>query len=331
MVLATFKQLVHNYGVDGIHLDDLRFPDAESCQCPACRAALGLAAPEMDWPLGFSLEDKPKARRAWQDYRADLIRNLTETLAGGGRELDDHLVISAALWPEVAVNSDGVRTYGQSYEELGPLLDFIVPMAYHRREDQPIAWVKAVQLSGQWRAGSTPVWIGIEAFEEPGRPASSLGEFGSLLEVVRHGSDGVAFTPTPRCSPWPSRATAGTTCPPELPTWSGVGARAIGSDLRPAPSPRPGARPLWFQPEGPARALRRRAALSPGEWVLTGSGFAVAVPLLVLWLRDRRRARLGTPGPPALGAREPRGPTHPPRRPDYLHHPESPAITCRRG
>jgi Glycosyl hydrolase-like 10 len=241
-VLDTFKQLIDNYGVDGVHLDELRLPDAESCQCPACLAALGRRAGK-DWPIGLAPGDTPEARRIWLDYRADLIRSLTEALAGAVRGLEDHLVVSAAVRPEGAVDSDGVRLYGQSYEKLGPLLDFLVPMAYHRREDQALAWVKAVQFSGQWRAGSTPVWIGVQAFQEPGRPKGSLDEFGSLLESVRHGSAGVASTPTPRCSRWRSRGTAGTTCSPGRRTWSGVGARASGSGRWAVPPARLPARP----------------------------------------------------------------------------------------
>ena len=294
-VLDTFQQLVESYGVDGIHLDDIRFPDAESCQCRACRSALSRRAAR-DWPLGLALDDKPEARRIWWDYRADLIRNLTESLAGAARALDDHLVISAAVRPEGAVDSDGMRVPGQSYEKLAPLLDFLVPMAYHRREDRPLAWVKAVQLAGRWRAGSTPVWIGIQAFEEPSRPPSSLGEFGSLLEVVRHGSDGVAL-----CSyaslfslaiEGDSRSNMQPGAADLVRRWSLSHRVGPADRVAVAPAAGPRTTPAADQAvrSGPPR---RGEATSPGAWVLAGVGFAAALLILVLRLRDRRR-------PPAL-------------------------------
>jgi peptidoglycan/xylan/chitin deacetylase (PgdA/CDA1 family) len=288
-ILATFKQLVDNYGVDGIHLDELRFPGAEVCQCPACRASLARRA-GADWPLGMALVDEPEARRVWWDYRADLIRDLTETLARAARELtSDHLVISAAVRPEGAVDFDGVRLYGQSYEDLCPLLDFITPMAYHRLEDQSIGWVKSVQISGQWRAGATPVWIGIQAYEEPGHPAMSLDEFGSLLETVRHGSDGMALY---SYAPLFSLAIEGDSSynmPPGaadlVRRWS-MGL-SVGSATR-ADVPDHGTAPAEVDAGRPGLP-RRQGAPSPGVWALAGSGFAAATVLLVFWLRSRHR------------------------------------------
>jgi peptidoglycan/xylan/chitin deacetylase (PgdA/CDA1 family) len=289
-VLETFKRLVENYGVDGIHLDELRFPDAESCRCPACRAALSRRAGK-DWPPGPAADNKPEARLIWRDYRADLIRNLTEMLAGAARDFDDHLVISAAVRPEGALDSDGMRLHGQSYEKLAPLLDFIVPMAFHRREDRSLAWVRAVQLAGQWRAGSAPVWIGIQSFEEPGRPAGSLDEFGGLLEAVRHGSAGVALS---SYAPLFSLAVDGDSrynMPPGsadlVRRWSQ--SHRVGTVARAATTPASGTTPARGRTAAGPASPRRPDAVSPGAWVLSGSGFAVAILILALWLRDRRR------------------------------------------
>ncbi|HZW32106.1 MAG TPA: polysaccharide deacetylase family protein [Isosphaeraceae bacterium] len=291
-VLDTFQNLVESYGVDGIHLDDLRFPDAESCQCPACRAELARRVGK-DWPLGLALDDKPELRRVWWDYRADLIRNLTAALAGAARDFDDHLVISAAVRPEGAVDSRGVQLAGQSYEKLAPLLDFLVPMAYHRRDDQPLAWVKAVQLSGQWRAGSTPVWIGIQAFEEPGRPPSSLEEFGSLLEVVRHGSAGVVL-----CSYASLFSLAiDDDSPSNLKPGAADLVRRWSLSHRVGPADHAAGAPAAERRTTPAadRAVRSTPPPRPGDasgpvaWVLAGAGLAAALVILVLRLRDRRR------------------------------------------
>src|SRR5262249_26224332 len=148
-----------------------------------------------DWPLGRvpGAGDRPAVQIAWWDYRTDLIRDLTESLARTVRNLDDRLVVSASLGAEAAMSFDGAPCSGQSYEKLCPPLDFVIPMAYHQRDRQPEAWVKAVQLSAPWWSGATPVWIGVQAFQEPDRPALALDEFARVLESVRRGSAGVAL------------------------------------------------------------------------------------------------------------------------------------------
>jgi hypothetical protein len=72
-----------------------------------------------------------------------------------------------------------VKLYGQSYRELSPLLDFVSPMAYHQLEGEPVAWVRAVQISARWRSGSTPVWHGIQAYLAVEHPPMDLGGGGA--------------------------------------------------------------------------------------------------------------------------------------------------------
>lgn len=191
-LLASFQYLLDHYGIDGIHLDYIRFPNTEVCRCPTCRANLSRRA-GVNWSLDMNPTDNPERQGIWWNYRVELIRELTSIIAARVREASGGVTVSASLKPEGAVNFDGVRQYGQSYEQLSPLFDFIAPMAYHQLDAQPVKWVNAVKLSGQWRAGATPLWIGVQAYEEPANPQMSLVEFGSLLESVRKGSQGVAL------------------------------------------------------------------------------------------------------------------------------------------
>jgi peptidoglycan/xylan/chitin deacetylase (PgdA/CDA1 family) len=190
--LAMFKDLLDNYGVDGIHFDYIRFPNAEVCQCATCRKELSRRA-SVDWPLGLELIDQSDTQAAWFDYRTDLIHDLTEEFTTAIRKWQEGVVVSAALKPEGAINFEGVKLYGQSYRELAPLLDFVAPMAYHQLEGEPVGWVRAVQTSARWRSGFTPVWHGIQAYEDREHPPMDLGEFGRLLDSMHSGSDGVAL------------------------------------------------------------------------------------------------------------------------------------------
>src|SRR5262249_25579154 len=137
-----------------------------------------------------------------------------------------------------------------------------------------------------------PVWIGIQAFEEPGRPPSSLGEFGSLLELVRHGSDGVAL-----CSyaslfslaiEGDSRSNMQPGAADLVRRWSL--SHRVGPPDRTAIAPASGTRTTPTVD----RAVRsgppgRREVSWPGGWVWAGAGFAAALLILVLRLRDGRR------------------------------------------
>ena len=128
------EKLIESYDVSGVLLDELRFPDADSCQCPACRAALGRRVGK-PWAQGPAPDDDSEDRRVWLSYRADLIRDLTQTLVAAIRRADPEVAISAALRPEGALDSRGAVVYGQGYEDLTPLFDFVIATAYHRRED----------------------------------------------------------------------------------------------------------------------------------------------------------------------------------------------------
>ena len=194
-VLAMFKNLIDNHGVDGIHFDDIRFPSADDCHCPACRNELSRRA-SVNRALGLELIDHCDTEGGWFDYRTDLIHDLTEEFTGAIRKWREGVIVSAALNPEGAISFDGVKFYGQSYCELAPLLDFVAPLAYHQLEGEPVSWVRSVQISARWRSGFTPVWQGIQAYEDRSHSPMSLREFG-------HCSNRCAPAATEwHCSPW---------------------------------------------------------------------------------------------------------------------------------
>ena len=188
-----FKSLLDNYGVDGVHFDYIRFPNAEVCQCPACRKELSRRA-SVNWPLGLALIDESDTQAAWfEHHRGDLIHDLAEEFATAIRKWQEGVVVSPSPQARSSTNFDGVKLYGQSYRKLAPLLDFVAPMAYHQLESEPVDWVRAVQISARWRSGSTPVWHGIQAYEASEHPPMDLGEFGRLLDWMPSGSEGVAL------------------------------------------------------------------------------------------------------------------------------------------
>ena len=84
------------------------FPNAEVCQCPACRKELSRRA-SVNWPLGLALIDESDTQAAWFDYRGNLIHDLAEEFATAIRKWQEGVVVSASLKPEGAINFDGVK------------------------------------------------------------------------------------------------------------------------------------------------------------------------------------------------------------------------------
>jgi hypothetical protein len=169
--------------------------------------------------------------------------------------------------------------------------------------------VKAVQLSAHWWAGATPVWIGIQAFEEPGRPAMSLDEFARVLESVRRGSAGVACSSFASLFSLADEGASPINMPPgaaDLVRRFGMGLRlapATPSDI-PGPQPQPAAASDNKNENGTALAeidVEARSGQSGlprhplvralGPWALAGSGFVVAALTLLLVLRLRPQHR----------------------------------------
>ena len=151
--LALFKNLLDNYGVDGIHFDDIRFPSADVCHCRACRSELSRRA-SVDWPLGLELIDQTDTQAVWFDYRTGLIRDLTEELGAAIRKWREGVIVSAALEPEGAISFDGVKLYGQSYRELARRARL------RRAHGLPPGRRRARKLgAGRADLGSLAVWI----------------------------------------------------------------------------------------------------------------------------------------------------------------------------
>lgn len=91
-------EVVRNYAVAGIHCITVRYPDAASCFCGACRAGFEkrIGAKTAAWP-GDVLEGKLRA--SFRQYRRDTITRLVRSVATQARALRPGIKISAAVSP----------------------------------------------------------------------------------------------------------------------------------------------------------------------------------------------------------------------------------------
>lgn len=122
-MLAAIEELAATYAPDGIHLDYIRYPSAQSCFAPASRSAFER------W-LGRATETWPAAGdHDYRRWRAEVITEFVRDVRRAVRAINPAIQLSGAVWggyPEI------IESIGQDWglwlhEEL---LDFVVPMNY---------------------------------------------------------------------------------------------------------------------------------------------------------------------------------------------------------
>lgn len=126
--LNTMVEVARKYDVDGVHFDYIRYPDANSCFCPVCRAAFEetIGHPVANWPQDVRSEE---LRDAWTQFRCDNISRLVEATAREVRAIKPDCKISAAVFGAYPASRTGVGQDWVHWIEQG-WLDFVCPMDY---------------------------------------------------------------------------------------------------------------------------------------------------------------------------------------------------------
>lgn len=154
--VESLVEVVRNYGVDGIHFDYIRYPDADHCYCAGCRERFERArnAPVPRWPQDV-LAEGPLGR-AWLDWRRGNITAVVRAVSEQARALRPGIAISAAVFPNWTTDRDSVGQDWKLWCERG-YVDFVCPMDY-----TPLNGVfeNMVARQVQW-AGRTPCFPGI--------------------------------------------------------------------------------------------------------------------------------------------------------------------------
>ena len=179
-LLKLLGEMLHNYDVDGVHLDYLRYnhllygwSEADKlryqhsgvnvehvCELIECTF---YATPENQ--LIFDQYRRGEADvLALADARIQTVNRFADALLTGLREQKPKICYSAALMPEGAYDSAFAHLhYGQCYRDLGKRFDLILPMAYSKAYGKDESWVKSVAQGA--RSFSPSVLLGLHAYE----------------------------------------------------------------------------------------------------------------------------------------------------------------------
>lgn len=116
-------------GVDGIHFDYIRYPDANHCFCAGCRTRFEAfaGATLTNWPAQVRADEALKLK--WAAFRAANITAVVRAVAARVRAESPGVQISAAVFRNPATDAD---TVGQDWPRWcrEGWLDFVCPMDY---------------------------------------------------------------------------------------------------------------------------------------------------------------------------------------------------------
>jgi len=183
---AVIAEIATNYQVDGIHLDYIRFPNAEFDYSPA-------AMEQFKASITPDLTDRQKRDAAtreaidpaaypnlyperWSDFRRERLTTLLIKIRAAVKAVRPAMTVSAAVVPDAQVAFEERLQDWRGWVDQS-LLDVICPMAY---TTDPAVFRKQIAAARAY-AGSHPVWAGIGAYQLT--PSQTLGHIAAANKL----------------------------------------------------------------------------------------------------------------------------------------------------
>ena len=132
-VIETYQKLAKIPGLDGIHLDYVRYRG-----------------------------DAPVHRDHGHDPTMEVTNFVKRVREEVINPINPNLYLSAALMPPC---EDTVKWYGQDYGQMAQYLDFLVPMIYRYSFNGDSNWIAKVTSIAVSRANGTPVVVGVQNYD----------------------------------------------------------------------------------------------------------------------------------------------------------------------
>ena len=173
LALDVLEEIARNYpGIDGIHLDYVRLPDASSCYSPTTRArfeaATGRKCPS--WPA----ETKPGGPRheEFRRWRTADVSSFVAEARARLRAVSPRTKLSAAVWGITAPDGRSIGQYWPDWLKSGSV-DFLVPMNYTESNAEFASWLRT-QMAFPGASGKIIPGIGVTADESRLDPAQAI-------------------------------------------------------------------------------------------------------------------------------------------------------------
>lgn len=189
--VAVISDIAGRYGVDGVHLDYIRFPNDEFdysanalTEFRADMLRRSSAAERREYEqraAGRPLFYTQMFPQRWQDFRRDKVTALLVRVRSAVKAKRHQALVTAAVWPDAAEAASRRSQDWRAWLD-AKLLDAVCPMAY--TADPAI--FRSQIAAAKRAAGSQPVWAGIGAFRLS--PAETLA---NIQTARRLGVQGV--------------------------------------------------------------------------------------------------------------------------------------------
>jgi uncharacterized lipoprotein YddW (UPF0748 family) len=154
--IDSMVEVATKYDVDGIHFDYIRYPGADHCFCPGCRARFEAVIGNRvaNWPADTRKDQA--VRQQWLDFRRSHITRVVAAVHDAVKKQKPSVQISAAVFRNWPVDRDGVGQDWKLWCDRG-YLDFVCPMDYTPND---IEFETIVSQQREW-AGKVPCYPGI--------------------------------------------------------------------------------------------------------------------------------------------------------------------------
>lgn len=194
--LESMLEVVQKYPIDGLHLDYIRYPNAEHCYCDGCRrrfeAQSGQNILDRNWPQECYSGPRKEEYNQW---RCRQITSLVAAISCRARRLRSSgpdrqsavrpLKISAAVYGSYPSCRESVAQDWPKWVEAGHL-DFVCPMNYTADSAQFASLIKKQQ---KLLAGRAPLYVGIGAASSKSKLTAA--EVAGQIELARQlGAEG---------------------------------------------------------------------------------------------------------------------------------------------
>jgi uncharacterized lipoprotein YddW (UPF0748 family) len=161
-LLRQLEALAARYPLDGLQLDYIRYPvsqplEASFCYCAHCRDAFGAAAGAD--PLKLSPDSDPGKWAQWVAWREERITSFVREARTRLRKARPEIVISAAVFPDVA-EARGKKLQNWPAWAGEGLLDLLCMMTYFTDP----AEVARLTHENMHQAAGTSVFVGLGPF-----------------------------------------------------------------------------------------------------------------------------------------------------------------------
>jgi len=183
----AIREIVKNYGVDGIHLDYIRYSDGHVCFCETCRAAYARDTGRAltPWPPPA---DKWPLRKEYYRWRQAQITRFVRDVSALARTVRPGIKISAAVYGKYPGCVEGVGQDWAAWLQSG-IMDFVCPMDYTTNVTQFAEYVRN-QVSLPGTAGKVYPGIGVTATESRLDPIQVVDQ---IVALRKEGAPGFAL------------------------------------------------------------------------------------------------------------------------------------------